>query len=138
MGKSSYNEKDHLAVGMLGMHGTAYANFAVSECDLLIALGARFDDRVTGKLEEFACEAEVLHFDIDPAEISKNRCPQLSIIGDIKKILVQLLKVLRKEPNFEINQTKTCTTAHKVPSRSTTLTCLRMTSIPSNRVTRCY
>ena len=107
MGKSSYNEKDHLALGMLGMHGTAYANFAVSECDLLIALGARFDDRVTGKLEEFACEAEVLHFDIDPAEISKNRCPQLSIIGDIKKILVQLLKVLRKEPNFEINQTKT-------------------------------
>ena len=107
MGKSSYNEKDHLALGMLGMHGTAYANFAVSECDLLIALGARFDDRVTGKLEEFACEAEVLHFDIDPAEISKNRCPQLSIIGDIRKILVQLLKVLRKEPNFEINQTKT-------------------------------
>jgi acetolactate synthase-1/2/3 large subunit len=107
MGKSSYNEKDHLALGMLGMHGTAYANFAVSECDLLIALGARFDDRVTGKLEEFACEAEVLHFDIDPAEISKNRCPQLSIIGDIRKILLQLLKVLRKEPNFEINQTKT-------------------------------
>lgn len=107
MGKSSYNEKDHLALGMLGMHGTAYANFAVSECDLLIALGARFDDRVTGKLEEFACEAEVLHFDIDPAEISKNRCPQLSIIGDIKKVLIQLLKVLRKEPNFEINQTKT-------------------------------
>ena len=107
MGKSSYNEKDHLALGMLGMHGTAYANFAVSECDLLIALGARFDDRVTGKLEEFACEAEVLHFDIDPAEISKNRCPQLSIIGDIRKILIQLLKVLRKEPNFEINQTKT-------------------------------
>lgn len=107
MGKSSYNEKDHLALGMLGMHGTAYANFAVSECDLLIALGARFDDRVTGKLEEFACEAEVLHFDIDPAEISKNRCPQLSIIGDIRKVLIQLLKVLRKEPNFEINQTKT-------------------------------
>jgi len=107
MGKSSYNEKDHLALGMLGMHGTAYANFAVSECDLLIALGARFDDRVTGKLEEFACEAEVLHFDIDPAEISKNRCPQLSIIGDIKKILIQLLKIIRKDPSFEINQTKT-------------------------------
>lgn len=107
MGKSAYNENDHLALGMLGMHGTAYANFAVSECDLLIALGARFDDRVTGKLEEFACEAEVLHFDIDPAEISKNRCPQLSVIGDIRKILIQILKVIRKEPNFEINQTKT-------------------------------
>ena len=74
MGKSSYNEKDHLGLGMLGMHGTAYANFAVSECDLLIALGARFDDRVTGKLDEFACDAEVIHIDIDPAEISKNRC----------------------------------------------------------------
>jgi acetolactate synthase-1/2/3 large subunit len=106
MGKSSYNEKDHLALGMLGMHGTAYANYAVSECDLLIALGARFDDRVTGKLEEFACEAEVIHFDIDPAEISKNRCPQLSVIGDVKKILIQLLKSIRKNPNFDINQTK--------------------------------
>ena len=106
MGKSSYNEKDHLALGMLGMHGTAYANFAVSECDLLIALGARFDDRVTGKLEEFASEAEVLHIDIDPAEISKNRCPQLSIIGDIRKTLVEFLKIIRKNPNLDLNQTK--------------------------------
>jgi acetolactate synthase-1/2/3 large subunit len=106
MGKSSYNESDHLGLGMLGMHGTAYANFAVSECDLLIALGARFDDRVTGKLEEFASEAEVLHIDIDPAEISKNRCPQLSIIGDVRKTLMQILKTVRKSPNFETNQTK--------------------------------
>ena len=106
MGKSSYNESDHLGLGMLGMHGTAYANFAVSECDLLIALGARFDDRVTGKLEEFASEAEVLHIDIDPAEISKNRCPQLSIIGDVRKTLMQILKTVRKNPNFETNQTK--------------------------------
>jgi acetolactate synthase-1/2/3 large subunit len=106
MGKSSYNESDHLGLGMLGMHGTAYANFAVSECDLLIALGARFDDRVTGKLEEFASEAEVLHIDIDPAEISKNRCPQLSIIGDVRKTLMQILKTVRRSPNFETNQTK--------------------------------
>ena len=107
MGKSSYNENDHLALGMLGMHGTAYANFAVSECDLLIALGARFDDRVTGKLEEFASEAEVIHIDIDAAEISKNRCPQLSIIGDIRKTLLQLLKSIRKKPLIDSNQTKT-------------------------------
>ena len=80
MGKSSYNENDHLSLGMLGMHGTAYANFAVSECDLLIALGSRFDDRVTGKLEEFACDAEVIHIDIDSAEISKNRTPQLALL----------------------------------------------------------
>ena len=106
MGKSSYNESDHLALGMLGMHGTAYANFAVSECDLLIALGSRFDDRVTGKLEEFACEAEVIHIDIDPAEISKNRYPQLSLIGDIRKILLQTLKLIRKSLSLDNHQTK--------------------------------
>jgi acetolactate synthase-1/2/3 large subunit len=106
MGKGSYNEFDHLALGMLGMHGTAYANFAVSECDLLLALGARFDDRVTGKLDEFASEAEVVHIDIDPAEISKNRCPQLSLIGDIRKILLELLKFLRKTDLIDNNQTK--------------------------------
>jgi acetolactate synthase-1/2/3 large subunit len=106
MGKSSYNESDHLSLGMLGMHGTAYSNFAVSECDLLIALGARFDDRVTGKLDEFACDAEVIHIDIDPAEISKNRCPQMSIIGDSKKILIQLLKKLRQTKLIDKNQTQ--------------------------------
>ena len=95
MGKSSYNEDDHLCLGMLGMHGTAYANFAVSECDLLVALGARFDDRVTGKLDEFACDAEVIHFDIDPAEISKNRYPQVAIIGDLRKIFLQFLRKSR-------------------------------------------
>jgi acetolactate synthase-1/2/3 large subunit len=95
MGKSAYNDEDHLGLGMLGMHGTAYANFAVGECDLLIAFGARFDDRVTGKLDEFASEAEVLHIDLDPAEIAKNRTPQLAIIGDARKILLELLKKLR-------------------------------------------
>ena len=106
MGKSSYNENDHLSLGMLGMHGTAYANYAVSECDLLIALGARFDDRVTGKLEEFASEAEVLHVDIDPAEISKNRCPQLSLIGDVRKTLIEVLKKVRKNKELDSTQTK--------------------------------
>ena len=106
MGKSSYNEKDHLSLGLLGMHGTAYANFAVSECDLLIALGARFDDRVTGKLDEFATNAEVLHIDIDPAEISKNRAPQLAIVGDVRKTLVEILKYIRNNTEFDFNQTK--------------------------------
>jgi acetolactate synthase I/II/III large subunit len=105
MGKSSYNENDHLSLGMLGMHGTAYANFAVSECDLLIALGARFDDRVTGKLEEFACDAEVIHIDIDSAEISKNRTPQLAIIGDVRKVLIEYCKKLRQSPVIDQNQT---------------------------------
>ena len=105
MGKSSYNEDDHLSLGMLGMHGTAYANFAVSECDLLIALGARFDDRVTGKLEEFACDAEVIHVDIDCAEISKNRTPQLAVIGDVKKVLMECCKKMRRTPIIDSNQT---------------------------------
>ena len=105
MGKSCFNEMDNLSLGMLGMHGTAYANFAVSECDLLVALGARFDDRVTGKLDEFACNAEVIHVDIDPAEISKNRCPQLSIIGDTRKVLMQVLKKLRQPSFVEKTQT---------------------------------
>jgi acetolactate synthase-1/2/3 large subunit len=91
---------------MLGMHGTAYANFAVSECDLLIAIGARFDDRVTGKLDEFACDAEVIHIDIDPAEVSKNRCPQLGLVGDTRKILLQVLKKLRKDLAIDLNQTQ--------------------------------
>jgi acetolactate synthase-1/2/3 large subunit len=95
MGKGSYSEDDHLSLGMLGMHGTAYANFSVSECDLLIALGARFDDRVTGKLDEFASEADVIHIDIDPAEVSKNRYPKLAIVGDLRKILLQILKKVR-------------------------------------------
>jgi len=106
MGKSSYNEKDNLSLGMLGMHGTAYANFAISECDLLIALGARFDDRVTGKLDEFASNAEVIHIDIDPAEISKNRYPQLAIIGDVRKILLKILIELRHLSTIDKNQTK--------------------------------
>jgi acetolactate synthase-1/2/3 large subunit len=106
MGKSIVNEKDYLSLGMLGMHGTAYANFSVSECDLLIAIGSRFDDRVTGKLDEFACNAEVIHIDIDPAEISKNRCPQLSLLGDIRKTLIQFLKFLRKKNFNELSETK--------------------------------
>jgi acetolactate synthase-1/2/3 large subunit len=106
MGKGSSNETDHLSLGMLGMHGTASANFAISECDLLIAIGARFDDRVTGKLEEFASEAEVVHIDIDPAEISKNRCPQLSFIADTKKFFSHYTKFLRRFLLAENNQTK--------------------------------
>jgi len=97
MGKGVFNEKNNLSVGMLGMHGTAYANFAVSECDLLIAVGARFDDRVTGKLDAFACLAKVIHIDIDPAEIGKNRLVDLSLIGDVKIIFQELLKRCHKE-----------------------------------------
>lgn len=92
MGKGSFDEAHPLAVGMLGMHGTAYANFAVTDCDLLIAVGARFDDRVTGKLDEFACRAKVIHIDIDPAEVGKNRAPDVPIVGDVRLVLANLLR----------------------------------------------
>jgi acetolactate synthase I/II/III large subunit len=92
MGIGSFDEHHPLAVGMLGMHGTAYANFAVTDCDLLICVGARFDDRVTGKLDEFASRAKVIHIDIDPAEVGKNRVPEVPIVGDVKKVLKDLLK----------------------------------------------
>jgi acetolactate synthase-1/2/3 large subunit len=103
MGKGAFNENDNLALGMLGMHGTAYANFSVSECDLLIAIGARFDDRVTGKLDEFAVNAQIIHIDIDPAEVGKNKTPHLSLIGDVKKILGELIKIAKKQ-NFSTSE----------------------------------
>ena len=105
MGKGCFSETHDLALGMLGMHGTAYANFSVSECDLLIAVGARFDDRVTGKLEDFACNAQVIHIDIDPAEISKNRIPQIALVGDVKLILQEILKEQISDVNLELDQT---------------------------------
>jgi acetolactate synthase I/II/III large subunit len=92
MGLGVFDEHHPLSVGMLGMHGTAYANFAVTECDLLIAVGARFDDRVTGKLDEFASRAKVIHIDIDPAEVGKNRVPEVPIVGDVRQVLVDLLQ----------------------------------------------
>lgn len=97
MGKGIFPEDHHLSLGMLGMHGTAYANLAVSNCDLLLALGVRFDDRVTGKLEQFAPQAKVIHIDIDPAEIGKNIAAAIPIVGDVKKVLQELLKVLPEE-----------------------------------------
>ena len=106
MGKGIIDETNSLSLGMLGMHGTVYANYAVSECDLLIALGARFDDRVTGKLDEFACHAQVIHVDIDPAEVGKNRTPQIGIVGEVKEITRELLDYLKNhsKPNHEQTQ----------------------------------
>lgn len=96
MGIGAFDENHPLALGMLGMHGTAYANFAVSDCDLLICVGARFDDRVTGKLDEFANRAKVIHIDIDPAEVGKNRVPDVPIVGDVRNVLLDLLRHCRQ------------------------------------------
>ena len=88
---------DHpLNLGMLGMHGTVYANYAVTECDLLIALGVRFDDRVTGKVPTFAPHAQIIHVDIDPAEIGKNKQVDVPIVGDVRSVLQAVLLRLKK------------------------------------------
>ncbi|MFH1577678.1 MAG: biosynthetic-type acetolactate synthase large subunit [Candidatus Omnitrophota bacterium] len=90
-----------LSLGMLGMHGTAYANYAIMNADLVIAIGARFDDRVTGRLDNFAPHAKIIHIDIDPSSISKNVKVDVPIVGDAKNILIQLLEVLGKAPDIK-------------------------------------
>ncbi|MCX9014339.1 MAG: acetolactate synthase large subunit [Candidatus Methanoperedens sp.] len=91
MGMSAFPTSHPLSVGMLGMHGTKYANFAIQESDLIIAVGVRFDDRVTGKISAFAPNAKIIHIDIDPAEIGKNVRVDLPIVGDAKNVLKSLL-----------------------------------------------
>ncbi len=86
----------HLSLDMLGMHGTRYANIAMTETDLIIAIGSRFDDRVTGKLDEFAPNAKVIHIDIDPSSISKSVQVDVPIVGDVKNVLKQLIKYVKK------------------------------------------
>jgi acetolactate synthase-1/2/3 large subunit len=95
MGLGAFPETHELSMGMLGMHGTVTANYAVHECDLLINLGARFDDRVTGKLKAFAPHARVIHVDVDPAEIGKNVPPLIPIVGDAKHVAAGLVKELQ-------------------------------------------
>jgi acetolactate synthase-1/2/3 large subunit len=95
-GLGCFPETNRLSMGMLGMHGTWYSNIAVSYCDVLIAVGARFDDRVTGKVEAFAAEAKKIHIDIDPSAISKNVKVDVPIVGDVKQVLKQLLTLVKK------------------------------------------
>ena len=90
MGKGGFPEDHKLYLGMPGMHGTAYANYALHEADVILAVGTRFDDRVTGKLDMFARNAKFIHIDIDPAEIGKNVVPALPIVGDVKSVLADL------------------------------------------------
>lgn len=97
MGLGAIPSHHPLNLGMLGMHGTQSANYAVTECDLLIAIGARFDDRVTGKLESFAPNAQIIHIDIDPAEIGKNKAVDLPIVGDVGHVLREINKKLTKK-----------------------------------------
>jgi acetolactate synthase-1/2/3 large subunit len=98
MGLGAFPANHKLSLNMLGMHGMAYANYAVQECDLLIAVGARFDDRVTGHIAKFAPKAKHIHIDIDPAEIGKNVKIDVPIVGDAKIVLRQLLNKLAVDP----------------------------------------
>ena len=97
LGIGAFPQSHPLSLEMLGMHGTIYANYAVQESDLLIAIGARFDDRVTGKIDAFAAHAKVIHIDIDPAEIGKNVRVDLPVIGDAREVLRLLLSHLREK-----------------------------------------
>ena len=90
MGLGGFPAPHHQWLGMLGMHGTRTANYAMDEADLIVAIGARFDDRITGKLSEFAPRAKFIHIDVDPAEISKNVPAHIPIVGDARNVLPRL------------------------------------------------
>ena len=95
MGKGAMDETHPLCLGMLGMHGSVFANYAVNEADVILAVGARFDDRVTGRLRDFAPKARFIHIDIDPAEIGKNKPAHVPIVGDAKRVLGALAAQVR-------------------------------------------
>ncbi len=101
LGLGAFPQTDRLSLGMLGMHGTAYANHAIMESDLIIAIGARFDDRVTGKVDAFAPHAKIIHIDIDPTSVSKNVDVDIPIVGDAKTILKKLNEVVKRPDTKE-------------------------------------
>ena len=104
MGLGAFPGNHELSMGMLGMHGTYTANMAVSECDLLISVGARFDDRVTGKLDDFATKAKIIHVDIDPTSISKNVKVDIPIVADCKIALTAMNSWFDAESNFSLKE----------------------------------
>ena len=101
LGISSFPETHPLSVGMPGMHGMAYASLAINEADLLLALGMRFDDRITGKLSAFAPNAKVIHVEVDPSEVHKNVRATVPLIGDLKKVLQQLVPAVEPKSHEE-------------------------------------
>ncbi|MEL6896011.1 MAG: thiamine pyrophosphate-dependent enzyme, partial [Planctomycetota bacterium] len=102
MGLGTIAADDPLNMHMLGMHGAAFANYAVRDCDLLIALGVRFDDRVTGKIEAFAKDAKIIHVDVDASELNKNKLAHIPVCGDIRQVLTELNRVV--QPPEDISQ----------------------------------
>ena len=110
MGLGGFPGTDPLSMGMLGMHGTYYANMAVANCDLLIAVGARFDDRVTGRVDAFAPHAEIIHIDVDPSSISKNVRVDIPIVADCKHALVAINAWFARSKDFNA---KECAEKHR-------------------------
>src|SRR5689334_20147358 len=104
MARGAFPDSHPQHLGMPGMHGTVAAVTALQKSDLIVALGARFDDRVTGKLSSFAPDAVVVHADIDPAEISKNRIAEVPIVGDCKEVISQLIGAVRLEYDAGIRE----------------------------------
>lgn len=102
MGLGAYPSTDRQFVGMLGMHGTYEANMAMHECDVLLAIGARFDDRVTGKLAQFCPDAKIIHIDVDPASISKTVRVDIPIVGDVGPVLHDMIELI-EAPDFKLN-----------------------------------
>lgn len=96
-GLGAIDERNELSLGMLGMHGTVEANMAISNADLVIAIGARFDDRATGEMDGFAPEAKVIHIDIDPAEVGKRAPVDIPVVGDVKEVLTDLLSLVEEK-----------------------------------------
>ena len=101
MGIGGFPSLHKQSLGMLGMHGTAYANHSIMDADVIIALGARFDDRVTGRLDVFAPNAKVIHIDIDPSSISKNVHVDVPIVGDVRQVLVELVREIKHSLSIE-------------------------------------
>ena len=135
MGKGAFNGEHSYYVGMLGMHGTKAANLSVTDCDLLIVLGARFSDRVTGNAKKFASKAKILHIDVDAAEVNKNIHVHASIIGDCKSVLEILLnrveqmkhaewidKVLKRKEELPLTYPQDCLTGPYIMEKINELT----------------
>lgn len=100
MGLGAFPGLDDQSLGMLGMHGTYYSNMAINECDVLFSIGARFDDRVTGKLSEFSKNSKKIHIDIDPANVGKSVAVDVPIVGDVKSVLSDMIKLAESDPAF--------------------------------------
>jgi acetolactate synthase-1/2/3 large subunit len=100
MGLGAFSGTDDQSLGMLGMHGSYYSNMAITDCDVLMSVGARFDDRVTGKLSEFSKHSRKIHIDIDPGNVGKSVVVDVPVVGDVKEVLSEMIKLVEAEPEF--------------------------------------